>query len=120
MFEERSHLIQQDETSAELISLHSKSQRFVPAVHDVETLDGLAGRPLDKIVYCGHQNDPPSSRIEPPGDFQTIRTDNVLDVRVSIRSQQSNEPFGAIGRLVHFFERVEWSAPSQDPHEWLL
>ena len=84
MFEERPHLIQQDETSAELFSLRSKSNPLVPAVHDVETLDGLAGRPLDKVVYRGHQDDSPGSRIDAPGDFQTVRKSNVLDVRISI------------------------------------
>src|SRR5277367_2375153 len=65
-------LIQQDETSADIISLHSKSRRFVPAVHDVETLDSLACGALDDIVFRRHQNDAPSSRINAPGHFQPI------------------------------------------------
>src|ERR1700692_3851400 len=69
MVESRSHLIQQDNTSAEKISLHSESQRFVQSVHDVETLDGLAGSPLYEIVFRGHQNDSPGSRINPPGNL---------------------------------------------------
>src|ERR1700730_2787349 len=85
------------------ISLKSKSQRLVPAVHHVETLDGLAGGSLHKVVHCGHQNDPPGSGVNPPRDLQAIRTYDVFDVRVPARSQQSDEPFGAVGGLVQFF-----------------
>src|ERR1700760_3974677 len=94
-------LIQQDETSADIVSLRSKSRRFIPAVHDFETLDSLTCGALDDIVFRRHQNDPPSSRINAPSHFQPIRTHYVFQIRVSIRAQQSNEPFGAVGGLIN-------------------
>src|ERR1700733_272077 len=88
-------------------SLHSKSRRFVPAVHDVETLDSLACGSLDNIVFRRHQNNTPSSRINAPSHFQPIRTHYVFQVRVSTRAQQSNEPFGAVGGLIGFLKSFD-------------
>ena len=60
-------------------------------------MHGLTARALDEIILGAHDDEPARPRVEPPGDFDDVRANNILGVRQRLAFEQAHEWFVAIG-----------------------
>ncbi len=77
---------------------------FVPTIHQVETLDGLAGGAFDEIVLCAEDEHSPSARVEAEGDVAEVCPSDVLGIGEAGGGEDANEGAVGVGVLPSGFE----------------
>ena len=77
---------------------------FVPAVDQIEALDGLAGGAFDQIVFCTEDEDSSGARVESEGDVAEVGPSDVFGVGEVWGGEDANEGAVGVGVLPRGFE----------------
>ena len=93
-------MLDRSEVFGEAHVLLHQTGGFGKAAEDIHALHGLAAGAFDDVVLGAHHDEPAGARVEPPGDFDDVRADDIFRVGQGFAFQQPHERFVAVGGLV--------------------
>ena len=70
---------------------------LIETAGDVEVLDGLASRTLDKVVDGGEHNHAVRALVDVPGDVAEVRAPDFFRRRIAAAAEQPDEELLAVG-----------------------